>query len=128
MPNTACAIQQSMTLIMQLSLPLPPAMDHLVTDILSRRRNCSHWPYFDGCCAALCESSPAFFALMLEAIVDGAGTRGIQRPEALKMAGHAMRGTAGLVLIGEHLAVVREKVTTPGGSTIRGCLVIGEGD
>lgn len=96
-------------------------------DILSRGRNCSHWAYFDGCYTTLCESSPAFFALMLETIVDGAVTMGIQRPEALKMAGHGMRGTVGLVLMGEHLAVVRRKVTTPGGSTIRGGLVMEEG-
>lgn len=128
MPNTACAIQQSMTLIMEPSPPLPPAMNHLVTWIFSRVGEIVQIPpNLMDAGTALCGSSPAFFALILEAIVDGAVTMGIQRPEALKMAAHAMRGTAGLVLMGEHPAVVREKVTTPGGSTIRGCLVMEEG-
>lgn len=128
MPNTACAIQQSMTLIMQPSPPLPPTLNHLVTWIFSRVGEIAHiTPSLMNAGTALCGSSPAFFALMLEAIVDGAVTMGIQRSDALKMASHAMRGTAGLVLMGEHPAVVREKVTTPGGSTIRGCLVMEEG-
>lgn len=128
MPNTACAIQQSMTLIMQPSPPLPPVMNQLVIWIFSRVGEIAHvTPTLMDAGTALCGSSPAFFALMLEAIVDGAVTMGIQRPDALKMAAYAMRGTAGLVLTGEHPAVVREKVTTPGGSTIRGCLVMEEG-
>lgn len=128
MPNTACAIQQSMTLIMEPSPPLSPAMNHLVTWIFSRVGEIAHvTPALMDAGTALCGSSPAFFALMLEAVADGAVTMGIPRSEALKMAAHAMQGTAGLVLAGEHPAIVREKVTTPGGSTIRGCLVIEQG-
>ena len=118
MPNTACAIQQSRPLI----------MDPSVTWIFSRVGEITHvTPALMDAGTALCGSSPAFFALMLEAVADGAVTMGIQRSEALKMAAHAMQGTAGLVLAGEHPAIVREKVTTPGGSTIRGCLVMEEG-
>lgn len=128
MPNTACAIQQSMTLIMEPSRPLPSAMNHLVIWIFSCVGEIAHvTPTLMDAGTALCGSSPAFFALVLEAVVDGAVTMGIQRREALKMATYAMQGTAGLVLKGEHPAVVREKVTTPGGSTIRGCLVMEEG-
>lgn len=128
MPNTASANQESMTLIMQPSSPLPHAMNDVVTWIFSSIGEIAQvTPELMDAGTALCGSSPAFFALMLEAIVDGAVTMGIQRSEALKMAAHSMRGTAGLVLSGEHPAVVREKVTTPGGSTIRGCLVMEEG-
>ena len=128
MPNTASANQESMTLVMQSSPPIPSAMNNLVTWIFSSIGEIAMvTPALMDAGTALCGSSPAFFALMLEAIVDGAVTMGLQRPEALKMAAHCMRGTAGLVLSGEHPAVVREKVTTPGGSTIRGCLVMEEG-
>lgn len=37
-----------------------------------------------------------------------------------------MRGTAGLVLSGEHPALVRDKVCTPGGCSIGGLLVLEE--
>lgn len=128
MPNTASANQESMTLIMQSSPPIPPVMNNLVTWIFSSIGEIALvTPALMDAGTALCGSSPAFFALVLEAIVDGAVTMGIQRSEALKMAAHCMRGTAGLVLSGEHPAVVRENVTTPGGSTIRGCLVMEEG-
>jgi len=43
------------------------------------------------------------------------------------MAAQTMRGTAGMVLAGEHPALVREKVSTPGGCTIGGLLVLEEG-
>lgn len=38
-----------------------------------------------------------------------------------------MKGAAELVLGGEHPAIVREKVATPGGSTIRGLMRLEEG-
>jgi pyrroline-5-carboxylate reductase len=76
---------------------------------------------------ALCGSGPAFFALILEAAADGAVAMGIPRAEAQKMAAQTMRGAAGLVLAGEHPAVLRDKVSTPGGCTIGGLLVLEEG-
>ncbi|KAH0556390.1 Pyrroline-5-carboxylate reductase [Trichoglossum hirsutum] len=76
---------------------------------------------------ALCGSGPAFFALILEAIADGAVAMGLPRAEAQLMAAQTMKGTAGMVLGGEHPALVREKVGTPGGCTIGGLLVLEEG-
>jgi pyrroline-5-carboxylate reductase len=76
---------------------------------------------------ALCGSGPAFFALMLEAAIDGAVAMGMPRAEALKMAAQTMKGAACMVLEGEHPALLRDKVTTPGGCTIGGLLVLEEG-
>ncbi|KAJ9618277.1 delta 1-pyrroline-5-carboxylate reductase [Taxawa tesnikishii (nom. ined.)] len=65
---------------------------------------------------------PAFVALVIEALADGAVAMGMPRQEASMMAAQAARGTTGLVLKGgEHPAVLREKVSTPGGCTIGGC-------
>lgn len=76
---------------------------------------------------ALCGSGPAFFALMLEAMADGAVAMGLPRAEAQLMAAQTMKGCAGLVLSGEHPAMVREKVCTPGGCSIGGLMVLEEG-
>lgn len=76
---------------------------------------------------ALCGSGPAFLALFLEAMADGAVAMGLPRAEAQLMAAQTMRGTAGLVLNGDHPAIIREKVSTPGGCTIGGLLVLEEG-
>ena len=43
------------------------------------------------------------------------------------MAAQVMRGTASLVTNGEHPAILRDKVSTPGGCTIGGLLVLEEG-
>jgi len=76
---------------------------------------------------ALCGSGPAFVALMLESLIDGAVAMGLPRAEAQLMAVQTMRGTTGMVANGEHPALVREKVSTPGGCTMGGLLVLEEG-
>ena len=52
---------------------------------------------------------------------------GLPRAEAQMMAAQTMRGTTGMVLNGEHPAILRDKVSTPGGCTIGGLLVLEEG-
>ncbi|UKZ63401.1 uncharacterized protein TrAtP1_004631 [Trichoderma atroviride] len=75
---------------------------------------------------ALCGSGPAFYALFLEAAVEGAVAMGLPRAEATRMATQTMRGTTGLIQSGEHPALLREKVCTPGGCTVNGVLVLEE--
>ena len=128
MPNTASLIRESMTVIETSSPPLPPDQDALVTWMFSRIGRVVHLSAQQmDASTALCGSGPAFYALMLEAMADGAVAMGIPRAEAQLMAAQTMRGAAGLVLNGEHPAIVREKVSTPGGCTIGGLLVLEEG-
>ena len=128
MPNTASLICESMTVIANSNPPLPPSLDALVTWMFTRIGKVVHLPPASmDASTALCGSGPAFFAMMLEAIADGAVAMGLPRAEAQLMAAQTMRGTAGLVLNGEHPAMVREKVSTPGGCTIGGLLVLEEG-
>ncbi|KAI9815506.1 MAG: delta 1-pyrroline-5-carboxylate reductase [Pycnora praestabilis] len=128
MPNTASFIRESMTVISISTPPLPSDLSALVTWIFTRIGRVVHLPpsAMDAS-TALCGSGPAFFALILEAMADGAVAMGLPRAEAQLMAAQTMRGTAGLVLNGEHPALVREKVGTPGGCTIGGLLVLEEG-
>ncbi|KAF2187286.1 pyrroline-5-carboxylate reductase [Zopfia rhizophila CBS 207.26] len=128
MPNTASAVRESMSVIAASNPPLSPAQHSLVTWIFnSIGRTVSLPPTNMDACTALCGSGPAFFALMLEAVADGAVAMGLPRQEAQTMAAQTMRGTAGLVLNGEHPAMLRDKVSTPGGCTIGGLLVLEEG-
>jgi pyrroline-5-carboxylate reductase len=128
MPNTASGIRESMTVIASPSPPLPGPLASLTTWIFTRIGRVVYLPpsAMDAS-TALCGSGPAFFALILEAIADGAVAMGLPRAEAQLMAAQTMRGTAGMVLSGEHPALVREKVGTPGGCTIGGLLVLEEG-
>ncbi|KAK3374937.1 pyrroline-5-carboxylate reductase dimerization-domain-containing protein [Podospora didyma] len=128
MPNTASLIRESMTVINTSTPPLPQETMGLVTWIFKRIGDVVYLPPTTmDACTALCGSGPAFFALMLEAAIDGAVAMGLPRAEAQRMAAQTMRGAAGLVLNGEHPAILRDKVSTPGGCTIGGLLVLEEG-
>ena len=128
LPNTAAAIRESMSVIATSTPPLPAEFNALVTWMFTRIGRVVHLPpsVMDAS-TALAGSGPAFFALVLEAMADGAVAMGVPRAEAQLMAAQAMRGAAGMVLNGEHPALVREKVSTPGGCTIGGLLVLEEG-
>ncbi|KAF2456543.1 pyrroline-5-carboxylate reductase dimerization-domain-containing protein, partial [Lineolata rhizophorae] len=128
MPNTASFVRESMTVIAASDPPLPPAQAALVTWIFARIGLTVSLPASAmDASTALCGSGPAFFALVLEAIADGGVAMGLPRAEAQLMAAQTMRGTTGLVLGGEHPAILRDKVSTPGGCTIGGLLVLEEG-
>ena len=128
MPNTASVNGESMTVIASSIPSLPPAQSELVTWIFTRIGRVVHLPASAmDASTALCGSGPAFCALMLEALADGAVAMGIPRAEAQEMAAQTMRGSAGMVLGGQHPALIRDKVSTPGGCTIGGLLVLEEG-
>ncbi|KAI1268596.1 pyrroline-5-carboxylate reductase dimerization-domain-containing protein [Xylariaceae sp. FL1019] len=128
MPNTNAIIRESMTVIASPAPPLPQATLNLLTWIFKRIGEVVYLPASSmDASTALCGSGPALFALMLESVIDGAVAMGLPRAEAQKMAAQTMRGTASLVQSGEHPALLREKVCTPGGCSIGGTLVLEEG-
>ena len=128
MCNTAALIRESMTVIGASDPPLPPPVQTMVSWIFRRIGDVVYLPARNmDASTALCGSGPAFFALMLEAAIDGAVAMGLPRVEATRMATQTMRGMTGLVQSGEHPALLREKVCTPGGCTIGGLLVLEEG-
>ncbi|KAJ9308194.1 hypothetical protein DTO217A2_2435 [Paecilomyces variotii] len=127
MPNTAAFVRESMTVIGIQNPPLPDDLNKLVTWIFTRIGRVVQLPPSNmDACTALAGSSPALLALALEGIADGAVAMGIPRAEAQLMAAQVMKGTAGLVLNGEHPAILKEKVSSPGGCTIGGLLVLEE--
>lgn len=127
MCNTAALIRESMTVISATVPPLPLETELLVTWIFKRVGDVVYLPArYMNASTALCGSGPAFYALFLEAAVEGAVAMGLPRAEATRMATQTMRGTTGLIQSGEHPALLREKVCTPGGCTVNGVLVLEE--
>lgn len=72
-------------------------------------------------------SGPAYAFLMIEALADGGVRMGLPRDAALLLAAQTLAGAAHLVLDGgEHPAVLKDRVASPGGTTIRGLQVLEE--
>ena len=64
---------------------------------------------------------PAFAAMFVEALADGAVACGLPRKAALQSAEQMLLGTAQLLLeSGEHPAALKDRVCSPAGSTIQG--------
>ena len=66
-------------------------------------------------------SGPAYVALFIEALADAAVHVGIARVDAQKLAIHTVLGAANMLAeTQEHPAVLKNRVTTPGGTTAAG--------
>jgi len=66
-------------------------------------------------------SGPGYVAVMIEALVDGGVAAGLPRAIATQLAIQTVRGTAELLQIsGMHPAELKDRVTSPGGTTIAG--------
>jgi pyrroline-5-carboxylate reductase len=66
-------------------------------------------------------SGPAYGFLFMEALADGGVLMGLPRDMALRLAAQTLSGAAEMVLqTGQHPAVLRDQVASPGGTTIAG--------
>jgi pyrroline-5-carboxylate reductase len=66
-------------------------------------------------------SGPGYVAVMVEALIDGGVSVGLPRPTATQLAVQTLRGTAELLAQRQlHPAMLKDQVTSPGGTTIAG--------
>jgi len=125
MPNTCCLVGQSAS-----AYCLGPGATEgdarLLADLLSAVGRA--WPVDEKLLDAvtgLSGSGPAYVFLAIEALADGGVQAGLPRATALALAAQTVRGAAEMVLAGgEHPAVLKDRVTSPAGTTIAGLDVL----
>jgi len=68
---------------------------------------------------AMSASAPAYLAMVAEALADGGVRQGIPRAQALQLAADVLIAT-GELLRKKHPAILKDEVSSPGGTTIYG--------
>ncbi|KAI0393168.1 pyrroline-5-carboxylate reductase [Xylariaceae sp. FL0594] len=130
MPNIASAVQASSTMLearARQDRPLPERFAATACEIFSCVGTVfTTPPETFPICTTLNGSTPAFFAMVIDGLVDGAVALGLSRSEATQMAAATMRGTAELILNGKTTQDLRYEVACPGGSTIQGLRTLEE--
>jgi pyrroline-5-carboxylate reductase len=76
---------------------------------------------------ALAGSGPGLVALIAEALEEGAVGAGLPRPQAREMVVAVLAGTAALLGDGGDPAILRQRVSSPGGTTVAGIAVLERG-
>jgi pyrroline-5-carboxylate reductase len=121
MPNTPATVGAGMTAIASGS---HVKLEHLqlAKSIFSAVGEVVEVPeYMMDAVTGLSGSGPAFVAIAIEALADGGVAAGLPRPIAHQLALQTVLGTAQLVKeSGLHPAELKDRVTSPGGTTIAG--------
>lgn len=121
MPNTPCLIGKGVCAY-SLGQNATPEDGALVGQLLAPLG--SHWMVEEKLLDAvtgLAGSGPAFVYVMIEALGDAGVRIGLPRTMAAAMAAQTVQGAAEMVLAtNEHPAVLKDRVASPGGTTIAG--------
>ncbi|KAG9553985.1 hypothetical protein KCU71_g898, partial [Aureobasidium melanogenum] len=127
LPNIAAQVSQSLTAI-EMSKPPPPASYMGITELIFQKigNTVQIEPKLMDATTALGGSTPAFFAVICDALIDAAVAVGVPRSTAHIMTFQVMRGTAVLLQSGIHPALLKDQGTSPEGCTIGGLMVMEE--
>lgn len=121
MPNTPAIVGAGMTAI---ALGQQVQSHHLsqARQVLEAIGDVVEVPeYLMDAVTGLSGSGPGYVALVIEALADGGVAAGLPRPIALQLAIQTVRGTAELIQAENlHPGVLKDRVTSPGGTTITG--------
>ena len=122
MPNTPALIGEGMTGVSynmtDFSFDERDVIDKFFNSILERLFMLMK-KLMDGIVCAS-GSSPAYVYMFIEAMADSVVKYGIKRDDAYKLVAQTVLGSAKMVLeSGEHPAVLKDKVCSPGGTTIQ---------
>jgi pyrroline-5-carboxylate reductase len=118
MPNTPAQVDEGMAAISAGSHSTPADLAH-VTEILSATGRVLTVPErYQDAVTAISGSGPAYLFFVVEAMIEAGVHLGLPRDTATELVVQTMLGSAKLLReTGEHPTVLRERVTSPGGTT-----------
>lgn len=125
MPNTPCLVGHGVSALAA-TRHVPSDDRHRIVGLLSA---VGHVHEVDeslmDAVTGLSGSGPGFVARFVEALAAGGVAAGLPEPLALALAVQTVAGTGALLeTTGEHPATVRERVTSPGGTTLAGLALL----
>ncbi|ODM14733.1 hypothetical protein SI65_09922 [Aspergillus cristatus] len=128
LPNIAALVSQSLTAVeSSIDSPLPLECAEITDAIFNRIGRTVHVsPTQMEVITAVGGSTPAFFAVIVDAMIDAAVAVGLPRDLAHTAVFQAMQGTAGMLQSGIHPALLKDQGTSPEGCTIGGLMVLEE--
>lgn len=128
MPNTPCLVGEGMSVICKSAAVSDKEMQGVTTLVEALGKVTSLEEKYMSAVTGLSGSGPAYIYLVIEALADGGVEMGLSRDAALLIAAQTVLGAAKMILeTGEHPAVLKNKVTSPGGTTSAGLLALEEG-
>ncbi len=118
MPNTPAQVDEGMAAISAGSAATPEHLEH-VTELLSAVGKVVTVPEkYQDAVTAISGSGPAYLFFVVEAMIDAGVMLGLPRDISTTLVVQTMYGSAKLLAdSGEHPTVLRERVTSPGGTT-----------
>jgi pyrroline-5-carboxylate reductase len=118
MPNTPALVDQGMAAISPGTHARTEHLDH-VTEILSATGRVVTVPErYQDAVTAISGSGPAYLFFVVEAMIESGVHLGLPRDISTELVVQTMLGSATMLReTGEHPTVLRERVTSPGGTT-----------
>ncbi|KAH0439633.1 pyrroline-5-carboxylate reductase [Colletotrichum camelliae] len=128
LPNIAAMVSQSLTAI-EISDPPVPAPYMELTEAIFEKigKAVKIPPKLMNATTAVGGSTPAFWGVICDAMIDAAVAVGMPRNLASTMIFQSMLGSATLMQNGLHPSLLRDQGTSPEGCTIGGLMVLEEG-
>ncbi|NMB35824.1 MAG: pyrroline-5-carboxylate reductase [Firmicutes bacterium] len=128
MPNTPCLVGAGMIAVCRNDAVTAGELQEIAQLLESLGRIVFLEEKHMGAVTGLSGSGPAYVFFVIEALADGGVEMGLDRDTALLLAAQTVFGAAKMVLdTKEHPALLKNKVTSPGGTTSAGLFALEKG-
>lgn len=127
MPNTPALVGEGMSAVCRGKFVSNEQMNYVLELFSKVGRSIEVQEKFINTVTGISGSGPAFMYTIIEALADGGVKLGLPKNTAIELAAQTALGAAKMVLeTGKHPSVLKDEVTTPGGTTIAGLMVMEE--